>query len=170
MITSSAALLTLDLTGAASVWSAFRVLWITSAVTFLFITGFALAMDPQTARHAWRQAVLFPGVVNLAIIVGSFFPRLAYDAGHWLGVSRHVTVALTIFAYAWLAASLAVGYLAKAIEPHRGGRLASMLLIYLAGYGSVLCACTLASYVKEARRADMTWDKTEKTGKVTIPT
>jgi hypothetical protein len=38
------------------------------------------------------------------------------------------------------------------------------------GYGSLLCACTFASYVKELRKADMTWDKTEKTGKVTIPT
>jgi len=38
------------------------------------------------------------------------------------------------------------------------------------GYGSLLCACTFASYVKELRGAEMTWDKTEKTGKVVIPT
>jgi cellulose synthase/poly-beta-1,6-N-acetylglucosamine synthase-like glycosyltransferase len=170
MITSSAALLTLDLAGSPDAWAAFRVLWVANAAIFLFTTGFALLVDPQTGRHAWREAVLFPGVVNLAIIVGSCVPRLAHDIGHWLGVSGHVTTVLTIFAYVWLAASLAVGYLVKVIEPHRGGRTASMLLLYLAGYGSLLCACTFAAYVKEARRADMSWDKTEKTGKVTIPT
>jgi cellulose synthase/poly-beta-1,6-N-acetylglucosamine synthase-like glycosyltransferase len=31
------------------------------------------------------------------------------------------------------------------------------------------CACTLASYVKELRGTAMTWDKTEKTGKVAMP-
>jgi cellulose synthase/poly-beta-1,6-N-acetylglucosamine synthase-like glycosyltransferase len=170
MITSSAALLTLDLAGSPSAWPAFHVLWITNAVTYLFITGFALLMDPQTGRRAWREAVLFPGLVNLAIIAVTCFPRPAHAVGHAIGVSGRVASAVVLFAYAWLAASLAVGYLVKAIEPRRGGRAASMLLLYLAGYGSLLCACTFASYVKEARRADMTWDKTVKTGKVTIPT
>ncbi|HEX2820545.1 MAG TPA: glycosyltransferase family 2 protein, partial [Streptosporangiaceae bacterium] len=45
----------------------------------------------------------------------------------------------------------------------------SPLVVYLAGYGSLLCACTFVSYVKELRGAEMKWDKTEKTGKVTIP-
>jgi hypothetical protein len=63
-----------------------------------------------------------------------------------------------------------VAYLAKAAEPHRFGRFLSPLIVYVVGYGSLLCACTFASYVKELRGADMTWDKTEKTGKVVIPT
>ena len=75
-----------------------------------------------------------------------------------------------VFVYAWLGVSMAVAYLAKAAEPHRCGRLVSALLVYVAGYGSLLCACTFASYVKELRRAEMNWDKTEKTGKVAIPT
>jgi GT2 family glycosyltransferase len=167
MITSSAALLTLDLTGSPSAWPAFHVLWVTNAAVYLFVTGFALLMDPQTGRHCWRQAVLFPGLVNLAIIAASCFPRPAHALGHALGVSGRLAGAVMLFAYAWLAVSLAAGYLVKV---RRGGRLAAMLLLYLAGYGSLLCACTFASYVKEARRADMTWDKTVKTGKVTIPT
>jgi hypothetical protein len=170
MITSSAALLILYLTGSTSAWSAFHVLWVSNAAIFLFTTGFALLMDPQTGRHAWREAVLFPGVVNLAIIVGSCAPRLAHDIGNWLGVPRSMAGPLTISAYLWLTVSLVLGYLVKVVERHRGGRLASMLLLYVAGYGSLLCACTFASYVKEALRSDMSWDKTEKTGKVTIPT
>jgi hypothetical protein len=134
------------------------------------MTAFALLIDPQTGRHAWRQAVLFPGLVNLAIIAESCFPRPARAVGHALHVPGRAAAVVAVFSYAWLAASLAVGYLMKVVEPHRGGRLASILLLYLAGYGSLLCACTFASYVKEARRADMRWDKTVKTGKVTIPT
>jgi hypothetical protein len=45
-----------------------------------------------------------------------------------------------------------------------------VFLVYVVGYGQLLCACTFASYIKELRRAEMTWDKTEKTGQVTIPT
>jgi cellulose synthase/poly-beta-1,6-N-acetylglucosamine synthase-like glycosyltransferase len=170
MITSSAALLTLYFTGSPRAWPAFHVLWVANAASYLFMTGFALLMDPQTGRQAWRQAVLFPGLVNLTIIVESCFPRPARAAAHALHVSGRAAAVVAVFTYAWLAASLAAGYLAKAAEPHRGGRVVSMALLYLAGYGSLLCACTFASYVKEARRADMSWDKTVKTGRMTIPT
>ena len=56
---------------------------------------------------------------------------------------------LVLFAYAWLALSMVVAYLGKAIEPRRFGRLLSTVFIYIAGYGPLLCACTFASYVKE---------------------
>ena len=75
-----------------------------------------------------------------------------------------------VFIYAWLSVSMAVAYLAKTAEPHRLGRFISAVLVYIAGYGSLLCACTFAAYVKELRGAEMKWDKTEKTGKVAIPT
>jgi hypothetical protein len=76
---------------------------------------------------------------------------------------------LILLIYIWLTASMAIAWLAKAAEPHRFWRLFSPLLVYIVGYGSLLCACTFASYIKELRKADMTWDKTEKTGKMTIP-
>jgi cellulose synthase/poly-beta-1,6-N-acetylglucosamine synthase-like glycosyltransferase len=170
MISSSAALLTLYFAGSPSAWPTFRVLWITNAATYIFITGFALLIDTSTARHTWRQALLFPGLVNLAIIVHVCFPRLLQAVPYAVHLSPRHTGWLTVFVYAWLAGSVAVGYLAKAIEPHKAGRLISTFVVYLAGYGSLLCACTFASYVQELRRAERTWDKTEKTGKVTIPT
>jgi cellulose synthase/poly-beta-1,6-N-acetylglucosamine synthase-like glycosyltransferase len=160
MITSSAALLALYFAGSPHVWPAFRVLWIINAATYLFITGFALLLDPSTARRSWRQAVLFPGLVNLVIIAYTCFPRLlAPPHANWV----------IVFVYAWLGGSLAVAYLAKVVEPKRGGRLISAIILYLVGYGTLLCACTFASYVKELRRAEMRWDKTEKTGKMTLP-
>ena len=77
---------------------------------------------------------------------------------------------LVLFAYVWLAASMLVAYLGKAVEKRKLGWLFSRVFIYIAGYGPLLCACTFASYVKELRGAEMKWDKTEKTGKVGMPT
>jgi cellulose synthase/poly-beta-1,6-N-acetylglucosamine synthase-like glycosyltransferase len=174
MITSSAALLTLYFTVASRAWSAFHVLWITSAVTYIFITGFALLIDPDTARRTWRQALLFPGVVNVAIILYACFPRLVSAAARTpftaAGLSPPQVSWLIVFVYAWLGGSLAVAYLAKVVEPRWAGRPLGAFLVYVVGYGQLLCACTFASYVKELRHAEMTWDKTEKTGQVTIPT
>ena len=174
MITSSAALLTLYFAGSPRVWPAFRVLWIINAATYLFITGFALLIDPSTARRSWRQAVMFPGAVNLAIIAYTCFPLLLAAAARRFFAASHLTPPhaswVMVFVYAWLGGSLAVAYLAKAVEPKRGGRLLSAIILYTVGYGTLLCACTFASYVKELRGAEMRWDKTEKTGKMTIPT
>ncbi|HEY3880760.1 MAG TPA: glycosyltransferase family 2 protein [Trebonia sp.] len=170
MITSSAALLVLYFAGSPHVWPAFRVLWITNAATYLFITAFTLLIDPRTARRVWRQALLFPGLVNLAIITDTCFPRPVRDAADAARIPGRHAAWLTVFFYAWLAGSLAFGYLVKVVEPHRGGRFLSACLLYLSGYGSLLCACTFASYVVELRRTEMTWDKTEKTGRMTIPT
>jgi cellulose synthase/poly-beta-1,6-N-acetylglucosamine synthase-like glycosyltransferase len=173
MITSSAALLILYFADAAQAWPAFRVLWILNAISYLFITGFALLIDPQAGRRTWRQALLFPGVVNLAIIAYTCTPRLWRDGIHALASEAHISLAHVDWGrpviYAWLAGSMAVAYLAKVIEPRRYGRFFSPALVYVAGYGSLLCACTLAAYVLELRGAEQKWDKTEKTGKVMMP-
>jgi cellulose synthase/poly-beta-1,6-N-acetylglucosamine synthase-like glycosyltransferase len=166
LITSSAALITLYYAHFPRAWLAFHVLWIINAATYVFITCFTLMIDPQTARHSWRQGVMFPGAVNLVFIVYSCFPRLFRDAAH----AEHIHLGWGIvIAYAWLSLSMVTAYLAKVLEPGRFGRILSPLLVYVVGYGSLLCACTFASYLKELQRAEMTWDKTEKTGKVVVP-
>ena len=43
------------------------------------------------------------------------------------------------------------------------------LLVYIGGYGPLLCAVTIAAYLREFQHAEMRWDKTEKTGKVAAP-
>jgi cellulose synthase/poly-beta-1,6-N-acetylglucosamine synthase-like glycosyltransferase len=175
MILASASLITLYFSDFAMAWVVFHVLWIINALTFVFITAFVLMVDPETGRHTWLEGVLFPGAISLSIIVAACFPRLLrmffYDALPEVGIV--LTFAerrgLVLFAYAWLALSMAVAYLGKAVEPRRFGRLLSTVFIYVAGYGPLLCACTFASYVKELSGAEMKWDKTEKTGKVAMP-
>ena len=50
------------------------------------------------------------------------------------------------------------------------GRCSVRRIVYIVGYGPLLCGVTFNSYVKELRGAAMTWDKTEKSGKVGMPT
>jgi cellulose synthase/poly-beta-1,6-N-acetylglucosamine synthase-like glycosyltransferase len=176
MITSSAALLTLYFGNFPRAWLAFHLLWIINAATYIFITCFSLLIDPKIGRHTWRQALVFPGAINLSIIIYSCFPRLFGGPLRYLFTTARLYQAhghrgwVIVFIYAWPAASMAVAYLAKVVESRPFGRFLSPLLVYTVGYGSLLCACTFASYVKELRHAEMIWDKTEKTGKVVIPT
>ena len=62
-----------------------------------------------------------------------------------------------------------VAYLAKVIAGRwRSSRLPAVL-IYLAGYGAFLCSVTVAAYIREFQGAQLTWDKTIKTGRVAVP-
>jgi cellulose synthase/poly-beta-1,6-N-acetylglucosamine synthase-like glycosyltransferase len=175
MILASASLITLYFSNFAMAWIVFHVLWIVNALTYVFITSFVLMIDWVTGRHAWVEGILFPGAVSLSIIIAACFPRLLrmifYGLLPVMGVELTPAErrALVLFAYAWLAGSMLVAYLGKAIEPRRYGRVPSAMFIYIAGYGPLLCACTFASYIKELRHAEMKWDKTEKTGKVAMP-
>jgi hypothetical protein len=57
-------------------------------------------------------------------------------------------------------------YLVKRLEQvRRIGGIARPLL-YVVGYGPLLCAITAAAYLAELRHAEMRWEKTEKTGAV----
>jgi cellulose synthase/poly-beta-1,6-N-acetylglucosamine synthase-like glycosyltransferase len=177
LISASASLVALYYLDAPLAWDAFHVLWITNALTYVFITLFALLIDPGTGRRVWREAILFPGVISLIIMLTAVIPGpLSYVTNHvlsLLGLSglRHDGAVFELFIYIWLAGSMLVAYLAKVAEnhlPRRAGAIVSGTLVYVAGYGSLLCAVSFAAYVKELRHADATWDKTEKTGKVAI--
>ncbi len=175
MILASSSLIILYFSNFAIAWVVFHVLWIINALTYVFITSFVLMIDWVTGRHAWVEGVLFPGVISVCIIIAACFPRLLrmilYDVLPLTGITLTFAErrALVLFAYAWLAGSMLVAYLGKVVEPRRFGRPLSAAFIYIAGYGPLLCACTFASYIKELRGAEMTWDKTEKTGKVAMP-
>ena len=42
-------------------WLAFHVLWIINALTYVFITAFALLIDPVTGRPPGARPSCFPG-------------------------------------------------------------------------------------------------------------
>jgi cellulose synthase/poly-beta-1,6-N-acetylglucosamine synthase-like glycosyltransferase len=174
MICGSASLVTLYFLDRSLAWHAFHGLWGLNLVAYVFITSFALLIDPQTARHVWRQAILFPGLISLVIMLAAVLPGpMRYLAVHGLsavhasGLRRYGTQ-LELFSYVWLAASMGFAYLAKVTETRLGGRFLSPLLVYLVGYGPLLCAVTLGAYALEVRHADASWQKTEKTGKMAV--
>ena len=156
--------------------SAFRALWIINVITYVFLLSYTLLIDPQAGRRTWRQGALFPGVISLLIMASvvasvqvNWLVRNAL-VGAGIGYGPPVVRVQVLFSYVWLAGSMAIAYLAKVVERARGpGRYLSTALIYTAGYGSLLCAITLAAYVKEFRKADATWDKTIKTGRIGVP-
>ncbi len=175
MIMSSAALIALFFLDPPSAWPAFRYLWIVNAVSYLFITSFTLLIDPPTARRCWFQAIMFPGAISLVLIVYSCFPRVmrwavdeGFDAG---GMDRtHLqTRLILLFAYAWISLCMVVAWAAHEIEKRSHGKVGAVVsrfFVYVGGYGALLCSISFSSYVKEFRHAEMTWDKTEKTGRV----
>ena len=174
MIVASASLVTLFFIDFPLSWAAFKALWIINAIGYIFITSFTLMIDPVTARNTWREAVTFPGLLSLAIILYTIFPRLfkwaLLEVMELLHIPTNGLVlrSIILFVYVWLAASMLVAWAAKGFESRRRLRWLSRPLVYIAGYGPLLCAVTFTSYIKEARGAEMTWDKTDKTGKVAM--
>src|SRR5216683_145474 len=53
---------------------AFRGVWMAGGITYLFITSFTLLIDTSVGRVTWKEAVLFPGAVNVVILLGAIFP------------------------------------------------------------------------------------------------
>ncbi|WP_426625587.1 hypothetical protein ACPPVW_05875 [Leifsonia sp. McL0607] len=81
-------------------------------------------------------------------------------------LSTATLFALTLAIHIWIPFSMVVAWLARRAERTRAGRWLAPALIYLAGYGSLLCAIAFHSYVKELAGAEARWDKTEKVGRV----
>ncbi len=172
MVLSTAVLVVLWCTNQSRGHQAFTLLWITNALAFAFATLFTLSVDLTIARRSWRQAIAFPGLVSLALMAWVLVPRpmheLAQSTFTDIGIGWTPTVRryLILAAYLWLAGCMLAAWLVYRLDQaHRLEPLGGVL-IFLIGYGPLLCAITFAAYIAEARGASTTWDKTEKTGKV----
>ena len=169
MITSSIGLLGLLLLHSQFALAVFRALWIIAAVSFTFTLALAAQLDRKLSANAWRELLTFPGIISMIVMLTAFFPKLTeVDIPALFGwhLSSAGLFELTIAIYIWIPFSMVGAWLARAVEPTWIGKFLSPLLIYLVGYGSLLCAITFDSYIKELRHADSKWDKTEKTGRV----
>lgn len=175
MVLAAISLITLFFVNRTLASQVFHALWITTALTYVLIVLLSIAIDPITGRRVWFEAVTFPGLISLAIILYALFPfpvvrwvSLAMSAVGLRLTDREVTM-VVLFTYAWVAASMLVAWWAKTMESRRGGRWLSRVLLFVAGYGPMLCAVNLHAYLKEAQGAEMVWEKTEKSGKAQRP-
>lgn len=151
---------------------AFQLLWLLTGCAFIFITGCSLLIDTEAGRRCWWQGLFFPGAVNLALIlVGLFGPIATAVFGQQLAsLGLHgegsLATALLLFADVWLTGSILCAFLLKRLDEWgRCGWLVHVLL-YVVGYGPLLCAITVGGYVAELRGAERRWEKTEKVGRV----
>jgi cellulose synthase/poly-beta-1,6-N-acetylglucosamine synthase-like glycosyltransferase len=171
MVTSSIGLLGLLLIHSHLAVAVFRALWITAAVTFTFTLALAAQLDRKLSTRSWREVVSFPGIISMIVMLTAFFPKLVEDdIPSFFG--WHLTGSglfdITVAVYIWIPFSMIGAWIAREVESTWIGRFLSPLLIYLVGYGSLLCAITFDSYIKELRHAEAKWDKTEKTGRVVV--
>ncbi len=171
MIVSTLSLLGLYVLNPELSYEVFRSLWFVTLVTYLFITLSSFSVDPDTARRCWREGVLFPGLVSLTIIAYAAYPPLfsqtLVPVAHDTGVADGpLGTAALLAVYVWPTACMVAAWLIKRLETT--GHLGWIVppLLYLTGYGPLLCSITMAGYIKEARGADMVWEKTEKTGNI----
>lgn len=147
----------------------FRVLWISAALAYLFVLILGSQTDGATTKHTLGHVLLFPGIVNMLVMVTALFPpvMLVWLPGLFgVALDGPALFAITLAIYIWIPFSMVVAWLARKAERTRAGRWLAPALIYLAGYGSLLCAITFDSYLKELAGTEAKWDKTEKVGRV----
>jgi len=137
---------------------AFTTLWAGSLLAYLFITLSSLSLDLATARTVWREAFAFPGLVSLVIMVHTAWPALYPQ-----------TAGVVLFTYSWLTLSMVLAYGVKLLSARRRLRPLAGALVYIVGYGPLLCAIAGAAFLAELRGAELRWEKTEKTGLVGEP-
>lgn len=169
MLLSSIGLIGLFFLGSDLAAAVFREVWFLALCTYLFITITTVQIDPSTGRRSWREAIAFPGIISLLVMFMAFAPDLILRVLPGLFGLQLTTIganAVTLTLYAWLTLCMPAAWLAKRVEMTRMGAFLAPALIYLVGYGPLLCAITFDSYIKEIRGAAQVWDKTEKLGKV----
>lgn len=157
-IGSSLGLLALHALNPAMAGSTLKHFWALSALIYFFITLFAMLIDPNTARRAWFEGLIYPGLVSL------FFMLASVAMLH----STNLVVipdGLKFLAYGWSSLSmLAIWVLYRAEKKGLPDWLRN-LLVLIVGYGALNGAVAFAAVVAEWKGVDRRWDKTVKTGK-----
>lgn len=169
MVLSSAGLIGLYLMDSPLASLVFRALWIVVGCAYVYIMLFAAQLDPKVGRGAWREVLLFPGLISMIVLLAAFFPGLFEEripALFGLTLTQGGYDAWNLAIFAWISVCMLAAWGMKLIDGTWAGRLLNPVLIYLIGYGPILCAVTFDAYIKEAQGAAMTWDKTEKSGRV----
>ncbi len=169
LVAASVGLVGLYLVAPGTAGAVFGELWWAGIATYVFITVTTLLVDLDTARRSWFEGLLFPGAGALVLVVASANPAFwEVDVPGVLGLRMSATgiTVWTLLLYSWPVLSMVLARVVHDLEGVRVVGVLSKPLLYLVGYGPLLCAITLDAYVREWRGAAQTWDKTEKTGRV----
>lgn len=156
-------------------WFLFKQFWILNAITYVYVTVFSFAIDTHTAKRSWLQGILFPGIISLIIIVLSVIPNLLdniilYASYMETGELSIGAKCIVLFMYSWLGLCMIPAYASYRLDKAKKPAWLSIAMIIIAGFGPLLCAITLQSYISEYQKQELKWDKTEKSGKVKVMT
>jgi cellulose synthase/poly-beta-1,6-N-acetylglucosamine synthase-like glycosyltransferase len=154
-------------------WFIFKQFWIFNGIVYLFITLYSYLIDIHTAKRAWLEGLIFPGIISLCLIANSFYPNVIENFIRFDEKTNFDEIdlsgqALLLFIYLWLILSMGVAFFAYYLDKIKAPYALSTTVLLFGGYGPLLCAITVASYISEFKGEEMTWDKTEKSGKVNI--
>ncbi|MDE1162228.1 MAG: glycosyltransferase [Acidobacteriaceae bacterium] len=153
-------------------WSSFSTLWGTLVSVYLFETLFSYAIDPATAKRAWFEGFVFPGLISLAIMALFFLPhsmvRFLDTPASASGYAWSWHVILTLLIYSWASLSMLAAWGIYRLEKAGAPKWLCNTLLLLVGYGPQLCAIGFAALVAYCRGTKSEWDKTIKSGKVRI--
>jgi cellulose synthase/poly-beta-1,6-N-acetylglucosamine synthase-like glycosyltransferase len=173
ILSSTFALIGLSFLDTAASDAVFRAIWIISIGSYLIIYAGVIAVDKSTAKRAWLEGIMFPGIISLWLMVRAVFP----DTSLWvaeqlskMGANAYDVLAFqTTFGFLWLSLSMGVAYLAVKTESFgRVGAILSRVLLLLCGYGAVLVAVGAGAAWKQLVGDDTQWVKTEKTGTASL--
>ncbi len=152
-------------------WYLFNQFWVLNSITYIFVTFFSFLIDPVIAKRSWLQGILFPGVLSLIIIIISMIPGMM---DYLISLLKQVPTRwplskiVILFMYSWLALCMIPAYVSYKLDKKKYPKWLTSGLVILAGFGPLLCAITLQSYISEFNNEELKWDKTEKTGKVAL--
>ncbi len=169
MIMSSIGLIGLYLVGGPLGALIFRSLWILIGCAYIYTIVLAAQLDPKMSRTAWREVILFPGLISILVLLSAFFPGLLtvrLPALFGITLSDTAVTVWNLATFAWISLCMVAAWGAKRLDMAGAPNWLVAGYVYLVGYGPILCAITFDAYVKEARGTAMVWDKTEKTGRV----
>lgn len=173
MVLNSVALTILFLVDFGLAGQMLSAFWILNALSWVVMAVFGLAVDPPTARRSWLQCLTFPGLISLALIAYTLVPGMALAvANAALGLfGAHLPASFThwyvLFAALWTSGCMVLALAARAVDAPGGWRhWLSEALLYLGGYGPLLCAVGLAAYIDQFRGVERKWEVTVKTGRV----
>jgi cellulose synthase/poly-beta-1,6-N-acetylglucosamine synthase-like glycosyltransferase len=171
MIMTTIGLIGLEILNPVWAWETFAALRRIGMVIFLFETSFCLLIDPATARRTWFEGLTFPGLISLVLMVIFFIPRHAspfFDHLLYEPTQRWTTYDLIKqFMYVWVSLCMLAAWGVYRLEKADASRRWRNALLILVGYGPLLCAISFAALATAWRR-NLRWEKTVKSGNVTI--
>lgn len=136
-----------------------------SLFVYMYTTLFAILIDNRTSKLSWLEGIMYPGIISLLILIFSVNPDFfmhQIDLLLPVGSSAQYHAYLLLFMFTWSGFCMLFAWLIYRLELAGLPTRITNALIFIVGYGPLLCAVNLSAYMAEIRKTSPRWDKTEK--------